>query len=70
MNLVQQLKVSTTVESQKTMTNMSEMGYSLKRKPYLRSPEEDRLYHDYWIQRRLTELYGPPTQKKFVKSSR
>ena len=70
MNLVQRLKFSSTVDSQ-NMTNISEMGYSLKRKPsYLRSPEEDRLYHDYWIQRRLTELYGPPTQKKFVKSSR
>ena len=69
MSFINNLHISATPDSEKSMGDIAKTGYTINNRPhYIRTAEEDKAYHDYWIQRKLDGLYGKPSQKKLVKS--
>ena len=73
MSFINNLRVSATpsIEIEKSIDDIVRTGNTVNGRPhYIRTAEEDKAYHDYWIQKRLDSLYGKPSQKRLSKSLR
>ena len=71
MSFISNLRVSASPSSEISLNDMMVKGYKYDTKPhYIKTAEEEKAYHDYWIQEKLERMYGKPNQKKFVKNPR
>ncbi len=71
MSFINNLRISATPSSEKSLNDIMTKGYKYDTKPhYIKTAEEEKAYHDYWIQEKLERMYGKPNQKKFVRNPR